>query len=286
MQKIDNATKAIVLLLIGVAFWGMTFSVMKEALGSIDAFSFIFIRFLIAGIILTIIFSKELRNCSFETIKVGIFIGIILSAVFLFQVVGLDYTTASNAGFINGLYTILTLIFVCILDRKLPSKILIFSILLAFIGLALISINEELTVGIGDALIFLCAVATAFHVIFINRVAIKVNAAAFSITQYFVVAIIGLIVGLATNGTVTVPSEVSVWWAILFCAIFATAYTYTAQTYLQKYIGEIKASVIYSMEAVFAAIFAVIYLGESLTTNVLIGGSLIVIAVIISIVKK
>lgn len=286
MQKIDNATKATILLLIGVAFWGMTFSVMKEALESIDAFSFTFIRFLIAGIILTVIFSKELRNCSFETIKVGIFIGIILSAVFLFQLAGLKYTSASNAGFINGLYTILTLIFVCIIDRKIPNKILVFSILLAFVGLALISINENLTIGIGDILIFLCAIATAFHVISINRVAIKVNAAAFSIIQYFVVAIIGFIAGVVTNGTVAIPSEISVWQAILFCAIFATAYMYTAQTYLQKYIGELKASVLYSMEAVFAAIFAVIYLGESLTTNVLIGGSLIVIAVVISTVKK
>ncbi|MCX6777572.1 MAG: DMT family transporter [Candidatus Micrarchaeota archaeon] len=278
----NDENKATLLLLIGVIFWGMTFSLIKEAVQSVDAFSFVSVRFFIASIILTLVFLKKLKNYSMEVLKTGVFAGLLLAATLVFQTIGLQYTTASNAAFITGMFIVFVLIFVSLLDRKLPGLLQTFSVIMAFAGLALITINENLAFNIGDAWVLLCAIFSALHVIAISRLVPKLDASLFALTQFYTVAFVTLLAGLLINREIAISQSFPVWQAIMFCAVFATVYTYTIQAHFQKYLSEIKASVIFSFEPFFAAIFAFLYLAELLAPRAILGGVLIFAAMLLS----
>lgn len=278
----DKTNQATIMLLLGVLFWGMTFAFIREAMQYTDAFSFISIRFFIASIILTVIFFNKLKDYSKEILKTGIFIGILLAASLTTQTIGLQYTTASNAGFITALHVVFVLIFVALLDKKLPSLYQIASVILAFIGLFLIVVNQDLSFNIGDIWVLMCAVTAALHLIAIGRLVKKIDAVLFSLTQFYTVAIITLILGLFINGEIVVAQNFTVWQAILFCSLFATVYMYTAQAQFQRYLTEVKTAIIFSFEPLFAALFAFIYLNEVLSNRLLFGGLLIFLAMVLS----
>lgn len=275
------------MLLVGVMFWGLTFSVIKEAMNFIDVFSFISIRFLLASLLLSIIFYKSLKKITKKVIIKGVIIGSVLSTSFLLQTTGIKYTTASNAGFITGLGVILVPIFVSIIDRKWPKFIEVLAVLIATIGLALLTINSKtLTINIGDLLSLLSAVSFGMHLILISRFAKDINPPVFTIIQLATVGLENGLFGFLVNKNITFPNQFIVWKAILFCTVFASAYMYTTQAYLQRYITEIKAALIFTSEPLFAAIFAYLLLGERLLAKGVVGGILIIIALLLSELKK
>lgn len=273
---------ATAMLLLGVVFWGMTFSFIKEAMTFVDAFSFISVRFVIASLILTALLLKRLGRCSAQTLKTGILVGLLLAGALVTQTIGLQYTTASNAGFITGLSVILILILVSVLDRRLPHPLQIASVVLAFAGLALIVVREDMGFNIGDIWVLICSVFAAFHLVSISRMVPKVDASLFALVQFWTVSVVSVLAGLLVNGNIIISQSYEVWQSILFCAIFATVYMYTVQAHFQRYMSEVKASIIFSFEPFFAAIFAFIYLNEEFMLRTVSGGVLIFIGMILS----
>jgi drug/metabolite transporter (DMT)-like permease len=272
-------------LLLGVVFWAATFVVIKEAVEFVDVYSFISVRFLIASAILSLIFFRRFRNYDLKVLKKGVLIGIILAASFIFQVTGIKFTTASNAAFITGLSVVLVPIFVCSIDRKLPKAMQIMAVVLAFAGLVLLTLRPGFGFNAGDMWTLLCAVTFGIHLIMISRLVKKIDVPMFVVTQFLTVAVISAAIGLLFNGQIVISDQFVVWRAILFCAIFASAYMYTAQAHFQRYITEIKAAIIYSFEPLFAAVMAFLYLGEMLTPQAIIGGLLIFIGMLLSELK-
>ena len=116
----------------------------------------------------------------------------------------------------------------------------------------------------------------------VSRLVKKIDAPMFSITQLVIVCLIALLFGFVFNAGIVIPSGFVVWKSILFCAIFATAFMYTAQAFLQRYITELKVAIIYSFEPLFAALIAFLYLGEILSFKALIGGLLVFVAMFLS----
>lgn len=284
-MAINKANLATWMILLGVLFWGATFSFTRQAVGIIDVYSFLSVRFIIASLIIAAIFIRNFKLYTKEIFWKGILLGTILSAGFILQTTGLKYTTASNAGFITGLVVILVPIIVAVINRRLPKFNQILAILLAVAGIALLTLKIGFAVNIGDIWVLLATLALATHLILIARLVKGIEASMFAVTQLLTVGIITGIVGLAVNKEIVVSSSFVVWKAILFCAIFATAYMYTAQAHLQRYITELKAAIIFSFEPLFAAIIAFLYLGELITVKAVIGGLLIFIAMIISEIK-
>ena len=114
------------LLLITTMIWGWTFIIVKWSVASIDPYFFIFSRFLLAFIVLTLFFHSKIKIHWRSCLKPGIILGTILALAFIAQTLGLKYTTASASGFITGLNVILVTLFASILTRKLPNKIVFF----------------------------------------------------------------------------------------------------------------------------------------------------------------
>jgi drug/metabolite transporter (DMT)-like permease len=286
MADVKTRNISTLFLLLGVVFWGGTFSIVKESIDLTDVYSFLFFRFLIASVIITLVFIKRFHNFNAATFRNGVFIGIILAFSFIFQTIGIKYTTASNAAFITGLSVVLVPIIVSVIDKKTPGKMQMAAVAAAFAGLLLLTFRLPFRVNMGDIWVLCCAVSFAFHIILIGRGMRGIDPICFSVIQYLTAALISLAAGIALNGSIAIPHQHVVWKGILYCAIFATAYTYTAQAYYQRNISEIKAAVLYSLEPVFAAVIAFFYLGEIITWKTAIGGLLILAGMFIAELKS
>ncbi len=274
------------ILLLGVFFWGASFVYVKDAIDSVDVFSFLFMRFTLSAVIVGFISIGRLKKISIELLWKSVAMGLMLAVSFVFQTFGIKYTTASNAAFITGLCVVLVPVFISVVDRRLPSPLKIASVVLGFVGLGLLTLKPGLSVNRGDVWALFCAVTFGLHIIMISRMMGGIDALLFSLVQSIVVAICTGAAGLAVNGTlVVVPESPEVLHAVVYCAIFATAYMYTAMATLQRNVSEIKAVMIYSLEPLFAAIVAFICIGERMSAQQITGGLLIFAGMILADLK-
>lgn len=272
--------------MIGVFFWGATFAFIKEAVAVVDVYSFLTIRFAIAALLLFVIFFRRFARLDLRTTGMGLTIGIVLALSFVFQTIGIKYTSASNAAFITGLCVVIVPVLVIFIDRKPPSALQAVSIAAATAGLALLTLKDGFAVSRGDIWVFLCAFTFAAHILMVGRMIKSIDAALFSFVQLLTVAIVSFFAGLAVNGGIDIPAHPAAWRGIIFCAVFGSAYMYTVQAHYQKYITEVKAALIYSLEPVFAAVVAFLYLGETVTARAAAGGALIFAAMLIADIRN
>ncbi|MBN1154195.1 DMT family transporter [candidate division KSB1 bacterium] len=272
------------LLLIGTFFWGMTFVFVKEAIEIIDVFTFLSVRFTIAGVMLAMIFHKELLKINGRLMVYGIILGLVLAISYITQTIGLQYTSPSKAAFITGLSVIFVPIFVTIIQRSLPRFELVIASITCFCGIWILSNSKDMTFNVGDMWVFSCAILFAIYIILVGKFTKIFPSIPFTIIQLTTVALLtGIIAG--HDSLVKVPDDYILWRAIVICAVLATAFMYTIQNKFQKFISEVKASIIFSLEPIFAAITAYFYLNEPITGHVLVGGSLIFLGMILSELK-
>lgn len=279
------------MLLMVALVWGTTFIVVQNAIDLLPPHSFNAIRFLVASVIilfLTIIFDKKsLLNITKEIWIAGSILGLFLFFGYAFQTLGLLYTSAAKAGFITGLNVVLVPIFSVILLKSRPKITSIFGVALAAIGLYIMTSIGNTDYSFGDFLVFLCAIFFALQIVTTGKYAPKYSAFVLAWIQITVVGILSLLSAFIFEDTtaLTSPSillDKNVFIALLITSVFATALAFLAQTTFQKHSSPTKVAIIFAMEPVFAAITSVIVLGEMLSVNVTIGGSLIFIGMILA----
>jgi drug/metabolite transporter (DMT)-like permease len=240
---------------------------------------FIALRFAIAAVMLGAFSIHSLRTMTRRQLAIGGVLGLALGGAFVFQTFGLQRTSASNAGFLTGLYVILTPLFGAAFLRRFPPFSTAAGALLAVGGLLLIASPSGIGLGLGDTLVLLCAASAAIHILLLGRFAGIAPAAALATVQ---LAAIAVVTGLATlaGEREPVPTESGTWVAILICAVFASALAFFIQTGAQRFIPPARAAVILVMEAPFAALFGYLMLDERLGTRGLIGAGLILTGVL------
>ncbi|MBD3288267.1 EamA family transporter [candidate division KSB1 bacterium] len=275
---------ATILLLIGTAFWGITFVYVKEGISIINLYTFLSIRFIIGAALLALIFIHRMKNFDVEIIKYGIFLGMVLAFSYIAQTVGLQYTSASKAAFITGLSVVFVPLFLSILKKKPPTVNNILAVFVATSGLAVLTLNSGFSINTGDLWVFLCAILFAIYIILVGRYTRIFESIKFTVIQLVTVAVFTGIIAVSM-GEYVMPRGYVVWHAILFCAVFATAFMYAIQNQFQKFISEVKAAIIFSFEPLFAAMAAYYYLNEQITFRIVIGGLLIFTGMIISEVR-
>jgi drug/metabolite transporter (DMT)-like permease len=280
----DNNKQATILLLIGTMFWGMTFVFIKEGVSIINVYSFLSYRFIIAGVLLGLIFFHKFKHFNFQLLKYGLILAIPLGISFITQTIGLQYTTASKGGFITGLSVVFVPIFLTCIYKKIPRWNHILSVIIATAGLAILTISNSFGINVGDIWIFICAVFFAIYIIMVGKITKHFDSILLTFVQLISIGIVTGIISLFL-GELTIPKGYLVWQAIIFTSIFATAFMYAIQNHFQKFISEVKAAIIFSFEPLFAAVTAFFYLHEQLTINIIIGGLLIFIGMIISELK-
>lgn len=265
-----------------MAFMGIAFVYIKGAVSISSPFVFLFYRFLIASMVLAIIFHKHLRTITRDTILMASSCGIPLFFSILFQTIGLKYTTVANSAFITGMVVLLIPIFKMIFYKKQVRPIVWFSCILSLIGLYIIMKQNGLSFNIGDLWTGACAISLAFYVLQTGKFAVAQNPMA-RVTIIMVVCAIGSLFGLLTSPSSDwIPKDYSFWKGVVFTSLFGTVYMYSIQNYGQRYIVEEKVALAYLTEPIFAVLAAAYLINEEITIYTYVGGTLILIALFIS----
>lgn len=238
--------------------WGSSFIVTKNVLHTVTPLAFVLLRFGLASLFLLAVFYKKLPKIRKKEWRYGAVLGFMVSLSMMLQSAGLQYTSASNSAFICSLSVILVPLFSAILlRRKIGGNILI-SIALALTGLFFITGGTKLSVNIGDGLCFLSALFVTTQILLIDKFTTNLNGLAIGMVQIFSVAFFTLLYWLLFDRTpIRVTPEVafSVSWTAFFC----TAFAYTAQVVIQKRTTPTHAALIFTLEPVFALMFALIF---------------------------
>lgn len=267
--------------------WGTTFTVVKGALTDIEPFAFLFLRFGLATLILLpVIWRKHILHSL--PWKAGILAGFFLFIGFMAQTIGLQYTTASKSGFITGLSVVLVPIFVAVFEKKSLSRNAIIAVVLAVIGLYLLTNPRAQSFNNGDAWTLLCALGFALHIVTLDYYTWKVNYLGLFFIQIAVVTLFSGIVLPFENSTLILFQEgltVNVIIALLITAVFATAVAFFLQNWAQRITTATRTALILTLEPVFAALTAYVILAETLGFLGILGGICILAAIALAELK-
>ena len=276
--------KGEIILLLTSIMWGGGFIATEFSLGSMTPLQVMTIRFLIATIILCSVFFNQLKQISKSTLKKGTLAGFFLFVGFVFQTVGLKYTTVSNNAFLSAIAVIFVPIIGIFLGRKIDRYGIIVTIL-TVIGIAFLTINGSLaSINIGDVLTILGAMFYAIQILLVDMFAKEEDVTVFTIVQITMCFLFSLITMLI-RGDLSFNITFNIGGGVIYLAVFSTAIGLFLQVLGQKSTTETRAAIIMSTESVFGTIFAIILLNQALTIKVIIGCIIIFIAIIISEVK-
>ncbi|ABR30978.1 membrane protein [Thermosipho melanesiensis] len=264
---------AILNLLLVTLIWGLTFPIQKMILPNISPFAYNAIRFWIATFLSFLIFGKGNRY--------GIILGVVLGISYATQTWGLSITTSSKSGFITAFYIVLIPLFSYFIEKKKPTKIQIFSFVVAMIGEYFLSGGID-SINFGDLLTFVCAIFYALHVVLVTHYSQKSKEKDLLTTQFFMVAVLNSMFGINGNWEVSY----SILGVALFTAVFATIYALIAQAKYQKVVGSNTAALIFVGEPVFSTIFSIMLLSEKLSFVQIFGMILTLFALILAIIPK
>lgn len=269
------------MLLMITVFWGASYILTKLALDVLQPFNLTAVRFILAFIAAAAVFYKNIIKADKKTIKYSMILAIILLGVFVTMTYGLQYTTASNSGFLVSLTVVfIPIISAVFLKQKIEKKVLL-GVCIAPVGIALLTLNSQLTVNSGDILSIICAVLFAVHVVVTGVYTQRVDSIALGVLQLGFVGIFSLLVSMLTE-TVILPNTAVSWTAILSLSILCTAVGYIVQTTAQQYTSATHTGLILSLEPVFSAVFAYLVLGELLSLRGYIGAAILLLSVLIA----
>lgn len=268
-------------LLLVAMVWGGGFVVTKNALEVITPLYFLAYRFMIAGILMAIIFFPKLRKASWQDIKNSCIVGIFLSLGFITQTFGAHLTTPAKSSFITGLNVVLVPFIMILFTKKFPGRKAVIMAVVAFFGLSLISVNEQLVIGAGDFLTFLCAIFYACHIVSIGFFANKTDAIVLATIQVLFAGIVCTILAMPLEPA-PVLSGVSIWSGILYSALLSTLAAFLIQNLAQRNTPSTHAAIILCLESVFGALASVLFWNEAMTLKMLIGCLMIFAAIIIN----
>ncbi|WP_163410403.1 DMT family transporter [Flavobacterium ajazii] len=272
----------LILLIIGTAFWGISYSVTKMAIGNYSPNTFLFYRFLLAVIVLSMIFWKYVKNTNREDVKTGAILAVPMFLGIQLQTVGLKYTDASQCSFIAGLTVIIIPLLKLAIYRTNTSLKIWIAALTALTGLFIIAIQDKFTINLGDLFTIAGAFGFAVYLISVEKHSASKNLLYSIVPMFAFCALFTFGLALTDNTSEWFPKNHTFWLGVIYCALFSTAYMYTVSNISQRYLSAERVAVIYLFEPVFGAIGAFFILGENLSWRLLLGGSLIFAATIIS----
>jgi drug/metabolite transporter (DMT)-like permease len=262
------------------AVWGATFVLVRDAVAQVPPSTFLAIRFLAAAALLAVLRPRPAVRLGRGLAVAGVVAGLALFAGYGFQTVGLQYTSASNAGFITGLAVVLTPLLAALVLRESPGRWPATGAVLAATGLALLTL-DRLEVRRGDALVLGCAFAFAVHILLLGRYAPRHDSYPLAVVQLVTVGMLAL-AWAAGAGDLQVPGTAQVWVALAVTAVLASAGGFLIQTRAQRDVSPTRTAIILTMEPVFAGLFGFLLAGERLAARGWLGAACIVAGMLVA----
>lgn len=274
------------LLLITAIVWGSGFVVTAIALEYLTAYQVMAGRFIIAAIILSLLFRKRFKTFTRSVLWKGAILGTILYIGFALQTVGLEYTTPSKNAFLTAVNVIIVPLIAYLVYKRRVDRFELTGSFIAIIGIGFLSLEGSMTINIGDLLSLACAVAFAFDIFYTNHFVKKEDALSLTIVQFLTAAAIG-VVAIFIRGDAVAPAtlEPEAIYAIIYLGVFSTTIAYVCQNIAFVYTTATRGAIILSLEAFFGMILSVLFLHEILTGKMIIGAILIMLAILITELK-
>lgn len=271
--------------LIAVTFaWGSTFTLVKDIVEQVPPMLFLAVRLAIGALalFLAITVLRRWRGFTMRELGWGVLMGLAIGVGYAFQTIGIQYTTASNAAFITGMLVVIAPILGVFMVRQKPHRWAILGIVMATLGLALLSLNFETGIRIneGDAIVLVCAFAFAVQVVLIARASWG-DPLRLAMVQILVAGIINATGSVAFEHRINGMTP-ELWVGTAFMGIVVTGAAIGIQISVQTYTTVAHASLIYTLEPVFAAIFAYWLQGDRLGPITLSGAGLIVAGMLVA----
>jgi drug/metabolite transporter (DMT)-like permease len=272
--------KSDAILLLVSAVWGSGFIAQRIAAETMGNFTFNGTRFILATFLLSVLIRFRI-DISRANIGWTILAGSVLFCASTLQQVGIKTTTAGNAGFITSLYVVIIPILLVIFTRQRIRWTTWSAALLAVIGALLLSTGGRFRPAQGDWIELAGALMWAVHVIVVGKMARRMDNLQFAIGQFAVCGLLNIFIALAVE-IPTFSSETAAWLAVLYSAVFPIGLGFTLQVIAQRHAPTTDAAIIFSMEAVFAAIFGYFLLDEKLVPLQIAGCVLIILAILLA----
>jgi drug/metabolite transporter (DMT)-like permease len=261
--------------------WGTSYIFMKLCIDTISPLTIIGLRFGIAFIVMMVIFHKKIIGVNGKTLKYSAIVGALLFGIFIALLYGIKHTTASSAGFLTSTTVILVPLLQTFITRRLPSNKIIAGVLIVTAGLALLTIGNNFSFASGSLFCLMAAFLYAVHIIVTNHFAREVDTLQLGIYQLGF-ACIYAVIGTFIFEKAVLPEGMIQWYAILGLALISSAYGFVMQPIAQKYTTPESTGFLFSLEPIFSAIFAFIFLGENMGKQGYFGAALILAGVFIA----
>jgi drug/metabolite transporter (DMT)-like permease len=268
-------------LIVVTMIWGGTFIVVQNALTVTGPFFFVGMRFGTAALMMALFSYRSLLGLTWGELRAGSLIGIAIAAGYLLQTIGLLTIVSSESAFITALYVPIVPLLQWVVMRRRPQLNSWAGIAIAFAGLVLITMpaSGAVELSTGAVLTLLCAAAFVVEIILIGLFAGTVDARRISVIQLAAASLLAF--GAMIPAGESFPPFTWMLFASVAGMAFASAVIQYAMNWAQRTVSPTKATVIYAAEPVWAGIFGRLA-GEMLTGRAIIGGALIVVAVIVS----
>jgi drug/metabolite transporter (DMT)-like permease len=271
---------SVLVLLFVTLVWGTTFPIIRAASVHLNGVEITALRFMVAGICM-LPFAVKASRAAWRD---GVVLGTVALLSYVSQAVGLEYISSNRSAFITSLNVLMVPFLGLLVGGRLSLQI-VSAAVLACAGIGLMSWESGSSL-IGDSATFACALFYAIYVILLSRRIQLHRSRTLAATQIVAMALISgvwlLVVDLHSDALATLVMRAEpVWWSVLYLGIVASAGMLFLQAVGQRHVSAPKAAVIYAMEPVFAAVFGWWWLGEAMGMRGLIGGAMVVAAVIL-----
>lgn len=273
-----------IIFVIVVMFWGVTFVFTKEALTVIGPFAYNTIRMGLGAVTLAILVGGQWRQIGRSYLWPSFITGLILFASYATQAYGQQFTTASKAGFLTGTNLVYVPILSGLLLHRPPSRVAIAGVVLAFVGLFLISVDgglASLSFAPGDLWIALSGLGWALYIIVLARYSPHLNIVAYASLHVFVAALMSGVCWLLVEPLTIPVTSTALWIGVITTGFLIIGLGTTIQTWVTRLASPTHVALIATLEPVFAAV-AGWWVGEALTLRILAGGALIVTGMLLA----
>lgn len=285
------------LLVLTALIWGCAFVAQSVGVEYVGPFTMNSVRTILGGLtLLPVIFvldrmkkrdadaktiNEEDRKKERKTLLLGgVCCGCLLAVASSVQQIGIMYTSAGKAGFITALYILIVPILGLVIGKKVGVKVWI-GVALAAVGMYCLCITDGFSIGMGDVLVLICAVVFSFHILAIDYFAPKVDGVKMACIQFWVCGILCAIPMFLTEEP-QISQILAAWMPIAYAGVLSCGVAYTLQIVAQKNVEPTVASLLLSLESVFAVLAGAVILHERLSTKETIGCVLVFIAIILA----
>lgn len=266
----------ILLLVLTSIIWGSTFFIIKDAVTTVNEYYIVFVRtFIAAASMLVFIFFKDKKSLlNHKTLLRGMVLGALLATTYISQTIGLKYTSSGHSAFITSAGVVLVPILLFLFFKRILRTQEIIILFIVTMGLYFLTYDRETILNIGDLITLITAFSLAWHLILSGKYVKNSEVLALIGYQFLFASIFSLFLYLSTQ-PVSFALSTNETVALVYLGFIGTLFCYFVSVWAQKEVDTVTVALIFTLEPVFAALFAWFFASETFNLKEIAGGILI-----------